>query len=168
MIFRNLNLTHYIFLGLILGALCGWLWGTPIVPYAAFLAEVFLRLLRMAIMPLIITSIISGVVSVGDAAGLGRLGLKTLGYYLVSSLLAIITGLLLVNLFRPGVGANIGLERSPEQVPAAEQSLRELFLHIIPENPFGAVAAGPPEPPRTPSQGHTRATLSLHWCAEES
>ena len=58
MFLRKLNLTHYIFLGLIFGALAGWLVGTPILPCAEFLAEVFLRLLRMAIMPLIITSII--------------------------------------------------------------------------------------------------------------
>ena len=70
---RKLNLTHYIFLGLITGAFAGWLIGSPILPYAEFFADIFLRLLRMAIMPLIITSIISGVVSVGDAAGLGRL-----------------------------------------------------------------------------------------------
>ena len=139
---RKLNLTHYIFLGLILGAVAGWLVGTPIVPYAEFLAEVFLRLLRMAIMPLIITSIISGVVSVGDAVGIGRLGIKTFGYYMFSSLFAIVTGLILVNIFRPGVGATIGLEEAPEYVPAAAQSLQDLFLHIIPENPFQAMASG--------------------------
>ncbi|MBW1863380.1 MAG: dicarboxylate/amino acid:cation symporter [Deltaproteobacteria bacterium] len=139
---RKLNLTHYIFLGLILGAVAGWLVGTPILPYAEFLAEVFLRLLRMAIMPLIITSIISGVVSVGSAVGIGRLGIKTFGYYMFSSLFAIITGLILVNIFQPGVGAKIGLEEAPEYVPAAAQSLQDLFLHIIPENPFQAMASG--------------------------
>jgi len=129
-------------MGLIFGVAAGWLVGTPILPYAEFLAEVFLRLLRMAIMPLIITSIISGVVSVGDAVGLGRLGIKTFGYYIVSSLFAIITGLLLVNFFRPGVDAKIGLEEAPQYVAAAEQSLQDLFLHIIPENPFQAMASG--------------------------
>jgi len=69
---KKLTLTHYIFIGLILGVLSGWLVGEPILPYAEFFAEIFLRLLRMAIMPLIITSIISGVFSVGDAVGLGR------------------------------------------------------------------------------------------------
>jgi Na+/H+-dicarboxylate symporter len=142
MMVGKLNLTHFIFLGLILGAVAGWLVGTPIVPYAGFFADVFLRLLRMAIMPLIITSIISGVVSVGDAVGLGRLGIKTFGYYMLSSLFAILTGLVLVNIFRPGVGAEIGLEEAPEYVPAAEQSLQDLFLHIIPENPFQAMASG--------------------------
>jgi Na+/H+-dicarboxylate symporter len=142
LIFNKFHLTQYIFIGLILGALAGWLVGTPILPYAEFLAEIFLRLLRMAIMPLIITSIISGVVSVGDAIGLGRLGLKTFSYYVASSFFAILTGLVLVNIFRPGVGADIGLDEVPEKVAAAEQSLTDLILHIIPENPFKAMATG--------------------------
>jgi Na+/H+-dicarboxylate symporter len=139
---KKISLTQFIFIGLILGAIAGWLVGEPILPYAEFFAEVFLRLLRMAIIPLIITSIISGVVSVGDAVGLGRLGVKTFGYYVLSSLLAIITGLVLVNIFQPGVGAEIGLEESPENVAAAEQSFSDLLLHIIPENPFHAMATG--------------------------
>jgi Na+/H+-dicarboxylate symporter len=142
MIFKKFTLTHYIFLGLIIGALSGWLVGTPILPSADFFAELFLKLLRMAIMPLIITSIISGVVSVGDAVGLGRMGIKTFAYYITSSFLAIITGLILVNIFQPGIGAEIGLESTPEKIEATEQSFSELILHIIPENPFRAIAAG--------------------------
>jgi len=140
--FKKPGLTFYIFLGLICGALAGWAVGEPVLPYAEFFADVFLRLLRMAIMPLIITSIISGVVSVGNAAGLGRLSLKTFGYYILSSLMAILTGLILVNIFRPGVGAAIGLEKNPEQVAAAEQSISHLVLQIIPENPFQALSRG--------------------------
>ena len=142
MFLKKLNLTHYIFIGMIAGALTGWSIGTPVLPYAEFFADIFLRLLRMAIMPLIITSIISGVVSVGDAAGLGRLSLKTFGYYILSSFLAIMTGLILVNIFQPGIGATLGLEKNPGQVAAAEQSIAHLFLNIIPENPFQALARG--------------------------
>ncbi len=68
-----------------LGAIAGWIIGEPILPVAEPLAGLFLRLLRMAIMPLIITSIISGVISVGSAAGLGRLGIRTFGYYILST-----------------------------------------------------------------------------------
>jgi len=139
---KRLTLTHYIFIGLFLGAFAGWLFGTAILPIAEPLAEIFLRLLRMAIVPLIITSIVSGVVSVGSAAGLGRLGIKTFAYYIFSSLVAIITGMVLVNIFRPGVGVEIGLEESPEQITAAEQSFQDLLLHIIPQNPFESMAKG--------------------------
>ena len=140
--FKKESLTQYIFLGLFSGAAAGWLVGESILPLAEFLADVFLRLLRMAIMPLIITSIISGVVSVGDAAGLGRLSFKTFGYYISSTFLAIITGLILVNIFQPGVGATIGLQKSPEEVAAAEQGIDQLLLHIIPSNPFKSLADG--------------------------
>ena len=74
---KKLTLTHYIFIGILLGVLAGWIIGESILPIADPLAKLFLRLLRMAIMPLIITSIISGVLSVGTARGLGSLGIKT-------------------------------------------------------------------------------------------
>jgi Na+/H+-dicarboxylate symporter len=139
---RKLTLTHYIFIGFFLGIGAGWLFGESILPLAEPLADIFLRLLRMAIMPLIITSIISGVVSVGSEGGLGRLGAKTFSYYIISSLMAILTGLFLVNILKPGVGAEIGLEKAPESIAAAEQGLGELLIRLIPENPFAAMARG--------------------------
>lgn len=139
---KKLSLTHAIFIGFFLGILAGRVFGEGILPIADPLAEVFLRLLRMAIMPLIVTSIISGVVSVGNAAGLGRLSMKTFAYYVGSSLLAILTGQILVNLLKPGVGAEIGLAAAPEQIAAQEQGIGELLIRIIPENPFAALAQG--------------------------
>lgn len=138
---RN-RLTALIFAGFLLGILAGWLLGERILPVAGPLADVFLRLLRMAIMPLIVASVISAVVSVGSARGLGQMGWKTLSYYVASSMLAILTGQVLVNLFRPGVGAQLGLQASPETLPAAQQGLVDLLLGIIPENPFHALAEG--------------------------
>ncbi|HDP98588.1 MAG TPA: dicarboxylate/amino acid:cation symporter [bacterium] len=142
MLLKKLTLTHYIFIGIFLGVVSGKIFGEAILPIADPLANVFLRLLKMAIMPLIVTSIISGVLSVGSGRGLGSLGIKTLLYYVTSSLLAIVTGLLLVNLFRPGVGANIELQKSPDQVEVAEGNIGELLLRIIPENPFSSLAEG--------------------------
>jgi Na+/H+-dicarboxylate symporter len=135
-------LTNFIFIGLFAGAIGGIVFGESILPLAEVLAEVFLRLLRMAIMPLIITSIISGVISVGSAGNLGRLGGKTFGYYILSSFMAIITGLILVNIFRPGVGADLPLEKSPETIGAAEQGIDQLLLTIIPENPLRSMVQG--------------------------
>jgi proton glutamate symport protein len=139
MILKKITLTHYIFIGFFLGILAGRIFGENILPIAEPLAEIFLRLLKMAIMPLIITSIISAVVSVGH---LGRLGIKTFSYYIVSSLMAILTGQFLVNILKPGVGANIGLEEAPEQITAAQQSVTDLLIHIIPENPIASMAQG--------------------------
>ena len=135
-------LTYLIFAGFFLGILAGWLAGESILPVAEPLKELFLRLLRMAILPLIITSIISAVIQVGSGRGLGRITLRTITYYLSTSLLAILTGQTLVNIIKPGEGANIGLERSPDAIGVVDQGFGELLLHIIPENPFEAMANG--------------------------
>jgi Na+/H+-dicarboxylate symporter len=136
------SLTFWIFVGLFGGIIAGRLFGMSIVPLAEVLSEVFLRLLRMAIMPLIITSITAAVISVGERRNLGILGARTFGYYVISSLLAIITGLILVNLFKPGVGSTIQLDEAVTDIPATRQSLGDLLIDIIPENPFAALAEG--------------------------
>ncbi|MCJ7483693.1 MAG: dicarboxylate/amino acid:cation symporter, partial [Thermodesulfovibrionales bacterium] len=139
---KKASLTTFIFVGFFLGILAGYLFGESILPLAQVLADIFLRLLRMAILPLIVTSIISGVVSVGSAAGLGRLGLKTFVYYISTTVLAILTGQVLVNILQPGKGAQVGLKQAVEHVPAAGYGVGELLIRIIPENPFQALANG--------------------------
>jgi len=97
----------------------------------------------MVIVPLILTSIISGVASVGSGKTIGRLFSKTLGFYVLSSLLAILVGLVLVNLVGPGRGANIAAV-TPAQLPtlATPSSPVQLILDIVPSNFFQAAAAG--------------------------
>lgn len=129
-------------MGLFAGMICGKVFGESIVPVAEPMSDVFLRLLRMAIMPLIITSLTAAVVSVGERKNLGILGAKTFAYYVTTSLMAILTGLVLVNIFKPGVGSPIRLEETVDAVPVTEQSFTELLLNIIPENPFQALADG--------------------------
>ena len=136
------SLTFWIFVGLFAGMLTGAVFGESIVPIAEPLSDIFLRLLRMAMMPLIITSLTAAVVSVGERKNLGILGARTFAYYIVSSLMAILTGQILVNIFRPGVGATIQLEETVTQIPAAQQSIKDLLLRIIPENPFQSLAEG--------------------------
>ena len=72
----------------------------------------------MIIVPLIVSSIISGVTSIGSAESFGRLSLKTFFYYITTSLMAIITGLFLVNIIKPGVGAKLGLQSIPSDLSA--------------------------------------------------
>ena len=136
------SLTLYIFAGIFLGVLAGWIFGERVLPFAEPLSLLFLRLLKMAIMPLIITSILSGVLSIGTGKHLGFLGLRTALYYIFSSLAAILTGQFLVNTFKPGVGAHIGLQYDVNTIAAADQSVKDLLFRIIPENPFQSMAAG--------------------------
>ncbi|PKP09287.1 MAG: dicarboxylate/amino acid:cation symporter [Bacteroidetes bacterium HGW-Bacteroidetes-4] len=104
------------------------------VPYVEWMGTVFIKALKMIIIPLILSSIISGITQIGDAKNLGRLGLKTMTYYLTTSIFALLTGLVLVNLFKPGVGADLGLQKTVDEVALTQQSFGRTLMNIIPEN----------------------------------
>jgi Na+/H+-dicarboxylate symporter len=108
------------------------------VKYVSWMGELFLRALKMVIIPLILSSIISGVTNIGSAGNLGRLGLKTLTYYVVTSTFAIVTGLILVNIFKPGVGADLGLSKTVEGLGIAQESFGRTLINMVPENIFSA------------------------------
>ena len=139
---NKLTLTHYIFLSIILGILAGFLIGPPIQIISKPLADIFLRSLKMVIIPLIVSSVISGVLGVGETKNLGRMGAKLLGYYLTTSMLAILTGLSLMNLIQPGAGAKLQLSGTPQIGEADFSKIGEVLLNIIPENPVKAMANG--------------------------
>ena len=105
------------------------------------IAEIFMRLLRMIIGPLIVTSIVSGVASGGDGRTIGRLGLKTLLFYMLTSLLAILVGLTLTNIIRPGVGVDASTSEplSPDSLQTPG-SFWDILVRLIPTNPFQAAA----------------------------
>jgi Na+/H+-dicarboxylate symporter len=109
--------------------------------YLTWLGDLFLRALQMIIVPLILTSIVSGVANIGDAQNLGRLGLKTFTYYISTSLVAILTGLFLVNLIQPGVGADLGLRKEVPELAASSGDLWEVILRMVPKNIFDALSS---------------------------
>jgi len=113
-----------------------------VVNKVSILGDIFLRGLRMVIVPLIVSSIITGVTSIGSAENLGRLSLKTFSYYIVTSLLAILTGLVLVNIIRPGAGAELGLQKIPDELQANVDKLGDTLLGIIPTNPLAVMVEG--------------------------
>ncbi len=128
---------------MVLGVILGLLGGERAAQLLGWMGTVFVRLLRMVIVPLILSSIISGVTSVGGGRSLGRLGGKTFLYYVSTSLLAIVTGLVLVNLIRPGVGADLTGSISQE-LPELEtpSSMAEIIFRLIPTNPVQAMVEG--------------------------
>jgi Na+/H+-dicarboxylate symporter len=103
--------------------------------------DIFIRLIKMLVVPLIFVSLISGVTAMEDVSKLGRLGVKTIGTFFVTSALAVTTGLVMANLIGPGIGApSEGLELpgvAPAQVTAVDT-----LLNIIPTNPVQALADG--------------------------
>lgn len=109
--------------------------------YIRWLGDIFLRALKMIIVPLILTSIVSGVVNIGGTKSLGRLGLKTISYYILTSTFAILTGLILVDLIRPGIGADLGFKMEVPELTTVSGGLGDIILRMIPQNIFEAFAS---------------------------
>ncbi len=114
---------------------------------AKVIGDLFLRMLKMVSVPLIITSLLSGVTGLGQAERLGRMFGRTLLYYLATSMLAIIAGLIMVNVIRPGVSdvdaaAPIVAEAAQQEGKGLAVVLFEQLQNMIPTNPFEAVATG--------------------------
>jgi Na+/H+-dicarboxylate symporter len=112
------------------------------VEYVAWTGDIFIRALKMLIIPLILSSIVSGVTNIGSGDNLGRLGIKTLSYYVMTSTLAILTGLTMVNLLKPGIGADLSFEKEVEGLVDAADGLGNTLIQIIPENIIEAMAKG--------------------------
>ncbi len=129
---RKFQLHWQILIALILAVLFG-VFLKEYVNWVSWMGDIFLRALKMIIIPLVLSSIISGVTNIGNAENLGRLGLKTILYYVLTSTFAIITGLILVNVFRPGVGADLNLEQAVN-LQVTSQSLGDVLIRIIPDN----------------------------------
>lgn len=106
-----------------------------------FLGNMFIRLLKMIIIPLILASLVAGIVSLGDVRKLGRIGLKTFLYYAATTTLAVLVGLVLVNVIRPGIGVQIAeedVDLGGREIP----SMLSIIGGIVPENLFEAMAKG--------------------------
>ena len=110
------------------------------VSYVSWMGDLFLRALRMIIIPLIFSSLAAGVAGIGSSGNLGRLGFKTLSYYIYTSLIAILTGLFLVNIFKPGIGADLNFSQQVEGLIENQRSFKDTLLHIVPDNIFNAMS----------------------------
>ena len=108
----------------------------PVVSYISRIGELFLRVLKMIVIPLILTSIISGLSNIAGTANLGRLGLKTMIYYLATSTIAILIGLFLVDYFKPGIGIDTGLTETIDKFDVSRTTFSDILINIIPENIF--------------------------------
>lgn len=157
----RLDLHWQILIALVLGVGAGLLWPLDPSPAAGlqpadafeFVGQLFLRGLRMVIVPLVAASIITGVAGVGSGRGLGRLFGRTFGLYLATSLTAILTGLALVNLVRPGVdgqgpvAGRLGLSAPPAELAAKLEGrgaadIVGIVQRMVPENVLAAASAG--------------------------
>ena len=135
---KKIALHWQILIALILAIVYGIYADEQAIGYVSWMGDVFLRALKMLIIPLILSSLISGIANIGSGSSLGRLGLKTIGYYVSTSLLAIITGQILVNIIRPGVGADLNFSGKVEGLVENQRSLGETLIEMVPQNIFQA------------------------------
>ena len=103
--------------------------------------DLFIRLIRMLIVPLIFTTLVAGIIAMGKPSKLGSLGLKTIALYMVTTFFANVIGLTFGTIFRPGEGADLG---NVDAVPVATEapSIADRLLAVVPENPVAALADG--------------------------
>jgi len=135
----SLALHWQILIALVAGTSAGFFFGGQVSLFS-FLGTFFLNALKMIIVPLIATSIITGVAGVGKAGNLGSMGIRTFAYYMSPSLLAILIGLVLVNFIQPGKGAELGFKESPQKLQESLdkfgdsplEALQRLLLDMIP------------------------------------
>ncbi len=137
------NLVTQIFAAFVLAIILGSIFGSKI-DFLQPLGDLFLRLIKFVIAPLILSTLVVGVASMSDPKQLGRIGVKTIAYYLSTTAVAIIIGLAVAFLINPGTGVNITAEEGsiPEAAVAEPQSPIDTFLNIVPTNPFEALASG--------------------------
>jgi proton glutamate symport protein len=139
----GMSRSQKIFLGLFLGIVAGILinkFDPAIAPAIKVFSQIFLRLIKMIIAPLIFTTLVAGIAGAGHFKDVGRMGLRAIIYFEIVTTIALVLGLGLVNLLKPGVG--VALPTTATQAAQAPQSWDQILLHVIPESVIDAMAKG--------------------------
>jgi len=150
------KLTRFILIALVLGIIAGWAInyaiddGTPasaerlksIADYLSIVTALFLRLIKMIIAPLVFSTLVAGIAHMGDVAALGRIGIRSLGWFICASLVSLTLGLILVHLFQPGVGLNLPIPpiTAASGVETGGFNLNDFVTHIVPASIFEAMS----------------------------
>ncbi len=138
------NLLLRILIGLILGAVVGIIAGLTninAILWVSPIGDIFVRLLKMIVMPVVVSSLVMGAASVNPKE-LGKIGVKIVLFYLLTSSFAVGIGLLLANIFRPGLGLNLAPMADAAAKISDAPALIDTIVNIIPKNPLGAMTSG--------------------------
>ncbi len=139
----SVHLTRCIMIGLALGIVVGWMVNQGLLASIAtnetwarsfqVLSTIFLNLIKMLVAPLVLATIISGLAHMGDSAAVGRIGFRAIVWFIIASFISISLGLLMVNLFQPGVGVDL---TAPTQAVGEVKKLDmfEFIEHVFPKN----------------------------------
>src|SRR5213593_1370930 len=148
---KKMKLTTWIFIAMLAGIGVGWmcheLLPTPesaktVAGYISLVTDVFLRLIKMIIAPLVFATLVVGIAHMGDSKALGRIGLKTMGWFITASLMSLVVGMILVNILRPGDALNLPLPDAgaSTNLKTASLSLKEFVTHLVPKSVFEALS----------------------------
>ena len=146
----NKIFTAFIVGAMVLGVLVGW--GVNqfldadqakgVADNLTIITDVFLRLIKMIIAPLVFSTLVAGIAHMEDAASIGRVGIKTMGWFIGASIISLLIGLFMVHLIQPGVG--MGLIQDPSSVAgavdASKLTLKEFITHLVPKSIVEAMA----------------------------
>lgn len=137
-----MNLSVQIFASLVLSVIVGLFLGdSAVVPVKTWIAPVgtmFINLIKMMIVPVVLCSLIVGMTSMGDMKKLGRIGIKTVAFYMVTTAIAIVIGFGVAGVIEPGVGMALPAEAAPKVKEAP--SIMQVFVNMIPKNPIDSMA----------------------------
>ena len=137
----KISLTQMIFIGMGIGLLIGWL-APDVAVTLRPLSTIFIRLIKSLIAPLIFSTLVVGIASHGDLKQVGRMGVKALVYFEVITTLALVVGLVAVNIVRPGVGVHLPAAEHAADIAGKNQSFAEIVTHIVPQSVVEAAAQG--------------------------
>ncbi len=151
------RLTRFILIALVLGVIAGWAINSAIddgtaasaaqlkqiAEYLSIVTALFLRLIKMIIAPLVFSTLVAGIAHMGDIAALGRVGIRSIAWFILASLVSLTLGLILVNVLQPGVGLNLPLPpaSATSGVETSTFNLKDFVSHLVPASIFEAMSA---------------------------
>ena len=151
---KKLGLSTKIFIALLVGAITGIVIHY-VIPASEFkdkfivegvlyvIGQGFIRLMQMLVVPLVFCSLVCGSMAIGDTKTLGKVGVKTVGFYIATTALAVTIALTVAFMINPGIGLNMdAVEKAEMSAAASSTSIVDTLLNIIPKNPIGAMANG--------------------------
>lgn len=151
---KKIGLTTRIFISLLLGAILGVFLHYCVLPNDAVqnilvdgvfyvVGQGFLRLMQMLVVPLVLCSLICGASAIGDTKTLGKVGVRTVVFYIITTALAVAVALTVARIINPGVGMDLNtLEVAETQIATTQTSMVDTLLDIIPKNPIESLATG--------------------------
>ncbi len=148
---RRISLTSWIMIALILGIVAGYFChqlapdakaAKEIAGYFSIVTEIFLRMIKMIIAPLVFSTLVAGIAGTGDSKAVGRIGVKALGWFITASLVSLTLGMIMVNILRPGEAMNLPLPDADAttNLKTSAINFRDFITHVFPKSIFEAMA----------------------------